>query len=98
MSSIPPQFDPESFRQEGHKIIDILADYLNTAIKGGTMPVLPVRDPESLTNSFSFSSGNGENEPLGDLVKRVIDNSNHLHHPRYIGHQVTSPLPATASG
>jgi L-2,4-diaminobutyrate decarboxylase len=28
-------------------------------------------------------------------MKRIIDESIHIHHPHYIGHQVTSPLPVT---
>ena len=95
-SHIPAPFDPEEFRTSGHKIVDMLADYLNDALSGGGMAVLPWHNPEQLTEMFSFSSGGGETEPVDSWVKRIIDSSNHLHHPHYIGHQVTSPLPLTA--
>ena len=29
-------------------------------------------------------------------MARVLAESNHLHHPRYVGHQVTAPLPSSA--
>jgi L-2,4-diaminobutyrate decarboxylase len=32
---------------------------------------------------------------MEDFIKRIIDNSIHIHNPHYIGHQVTSPLPVT---
>ena len=59
------------------------------------MPVLPWNDPDHLAEYFSFDSAGGEEESLDAFIKRIIDQSIHIHHPRYIGHQVTSPLPAT---
>jgi L-2,4-diaminobutyrate decarboxylase len=91
--SVP--FNPKDFRAEGHKVVDILADYLEKAINRGDMPVLPWNDPEKLTELFSFESAGGEDEPLDSFLKRIIDQSIHIHHPNYIGHQVTSPLPVT---
>ena len=35
-------------------------------------------------------------QALRELLIRTIAQSNHLHHPRYVGHQVTSPLPIAA--
>ena len=95
-SKIPLPFDPEKFRSGSHRIVDILADYLGDALSGKEMAVLPWRHPDDLTEMFSFSSGGGETEPLDAWVQRIIESSNHLHHPHYIGHQVTSPLPLTA--
>jgi L-2,4-diaminobutyrate decarboxylase len=94
-SPIPEPFDPEEFRKTGHKVIDLLADYLDNALSGKEMAVLPWNDPEKLTEIFSFASGGGKNELPEDFIKRIISFSNHLHHPHYIGHQVTSPLPLT---
>ena len=94
--NIPAAFDPEKFRTDGHKTVDLLADYLKEVLKGDTMPVLPWNKPDKLVSDFSFESGGGENEPLENYISRIISNSNHLLHPRYIGHQLTSPLPFTA--
>jgi L-2,4-diaminobutyrate decarboxylase len=93
---IPSGFDPENFRKEGHQVVDLLADYLNKALKGTKMPILPWNDPDTLADDFSFTSGGGEEEPFTDFIQRITDNSIHIHHPSYIGHQVTSPLPQTA--
>jgi L-2,4-diaminobutyrate decarboxylase len=95
-SKIPSPFNPEEFRKEGHILVDTLSDYLNEALSAKEMAVLPWNDPDSLAEIFSFDSAGGENEPLNSFFKRIIDQSIHIHHPHYIGHQVTSPLPFTA--
>jgi L-2,4-diaminobutyrate decarboxylase len=92
-SIIPSPFDPELFRREGHNLVEILSDYLSKALSGSEMPVLPWKDPEKLAEQFSFSSGGGSSEPLNEYFRRIIEHSIHIHHPHYIGHQVTSPLP-----
>ena len=94
-SKIPAPFNPEEFRKEGHSVVDTLADYLKDALSGKEMAVLPWNDPEKLAEIFSFESGGGETEPLDTFLRRIIDQSIHIHHPHYIGHQVTSPLPVT---
>ncbi len=94
-SMIPFPFNPEEFRKEGHKVVDTLADYLSDALSGKEMPVLPWNDPEKLTEIFSFESEGGKNESVDSFVRRILAYSNHLHHPNYIGHQVTSPLPVS---
>ena len=91
-----PFFDPETFRLQGHRTVDQLADYLKQAVRGGEMPVLPWADPESLLPQWPADFPEEPRERLGQLLDRVIAESNHLHHPRYIGHQVTSPLPIAA--
>ena len=95
-SIIPEPFNSEKFRKEGHTLVDTLSDYLEKALSGVDMPVLPWNDPDRLAEYFSFDSEGGEEESLDAFIKRIIDNSIHIHHPHYIGHQVTSPLPATA--
>jgi L-2,4-diaminobutyrate decarboxylase len=95
-SNIPSPFNPEKFRKDGHALVDQLSDYLNDALTGKEMAVLPWNDPDKLAEDFSFDSAGGEDERIDAFIKRIIDNSIHIHHPHYIGHQVTSPLPATA--
>ena len=92
-SKIPSPFHTEVFRKEGHLLVDTLSDYLQEALSGSKIPVLPWKDPDELTEMFSFNSAGGSNEPLNAYFNRIIKNSIHLHHPHYMGHQVTSPLP-----
>jgi L-2,4-diaminobutyrate decarboxylase len=92
---IPAPFDPEEFRKEGHSLVDILSDYLKDALSGKPMPVFPWTEPDKLTEIFSFESEGGEKEPPESFFRRIIERSIHIHHPDYIGHQVTSPLPVT---
>ncbi|MBK7627993.1 MAG: aminotransferase class V-fold PLP-dependent enzyme [Bacteroidales bacterium] len=92
--NIPSPFDPEEFRKNGHTLVDTLADYLKDALSGKDMPVLPWNEPDKLARLFSFDSGGGEKEPFDSFIRRIINHSIHIHHPHYIGHQVTSPLPA----
>jgi L-2,4-diaminobutyrate decarboxylase len=93
-SKIPAPFNPEKFRKEGHTLVDTLSDYLNDALSGKEMAVLPWNEPDRLAEYFAFDSEGGDEESLDSFIKRIIDNSIHIHHPRYIGHQVTSPIPA----
>jgi L-2,4-diaminobutyrate decarboxylase len=93
---IPQPFSPESFRSEGHKLVDQLSDYLTGIYNRIDIPVLPWCDPDTLAEKFSVNSGGFDDEPFTDFTKKVIENSHHIHHPHYIGHQVTSPLPFTA--
>jgi L-2,4-diaminobutyrate decarboxylase len=95
-TKIPAPFDPEKFRNEGHKLIDSLANYLHNALNGVEKIVLPWNDPDALAEIFSFDSESGENESFQDFTRRILKYTNHLHHPHYAGHQVTSPLPLTA--
>jgi L-2,4-diaminobutyrate decarboxylase len=93
---IPSPFNSESFRKEGHALVDILSDYLENTMSGKEMPVLPWNDPDQLAEYFSFDSAGGEKESMQAFIKRILDFSIHIHHPHYIGHQVTSPLPSVA--
>jgi L-2,4-diaminobutyrate decarboxylase len=92
-SAIPLPFNPEEFRKQGHIIVDTLSDYLHDALSGSKMPVLPWNEPDELARIFSFDSAGGAKEPLDSFIKRIINHSIHIHHPNYIGHQVTAPLP-----
>ncbi|MCY1034036.1 pyridoxal-dependent decarboxylase [Corallococcus sp. BB11-1] len=93
-------YAPDAFRTTAHALMDQLADYLKAALKGGDMPVLPWAPPS--VNQERFAAPFPEEpsaEPAGafaHLMARVLEGSHHLHHPRYVGHQVTAPLPLAA--
>ena len=90
-----PPFDPETFRAEGHALVDRLADYLRAATSAEPgLPVLPWAEPEAL--AAQWPADFDRPRALGEIFERVLAGSNHLHHPRYLGHQVTAPLPLAA--
>lgn len=86
-------FDPEIFRAQARAVVDHLADHLAEA-SARAIPVLPWRAPEDAVRAWPVDDRGGA-DPVA-LLARVIAESNHLHHPRYVGHQVTSPLPLAA--
>jgi L-2,4-diaminobutyrate decarboxylase len=92
MSAFEP-FDAETFRSRGHALVDRLADYLTDA-QARALPVLPWTEPDAMAERWASDFS----QPMAfeDLVERVLADSNHLHHPRYLGHQVTAPLPTSA--
>ena len=62
-------------------------------------PVSTHRTPEELAALFATRPPE-EPTPLAEVLRRleddVVGESNWLYHPRYMGHQVTAPLPAPA--
>ncbi len=99
MSSTPTNltasFDAATFREQGHRVVELLADHLAQA-NHREGPVLPPWTPaESLQRWPADFAAAPASDPT-ELLGRAIEGSNHLHHPRYIGHQCTSPLPWSA--
>ncbi len=88
-------FDPARFRADGHRLIDLLADYLARAQRR-EVPVLPPVTPDEMAAAWPAEFPDAGGGALADLVGRVLDGANHLHHPRFVGHQVAAPLPAAA--
>ncbi len=85
-------YDPESFRQKGHQLIDLLAEHLKKMQSPELKDkVLDTISPDTL---YEFWKNDLET-PEGDFYKKALPQFNHLHHPRYIGHQ-TSVVPPDA--
>jgi len=89
-------FDPDQFRNVGHKLIDRLAGYLNASTGGANMPVLPRVTPNELLAAWPSRFVAGPGGRFDELVARLVAGSNHLHHPHFVGHQVSPVLPIAA--
>ena len=90
-------YDPERFRALGHRVVDLLADHLARATRRDeTLPVLPAITPDEMMTRWPAHFDERGGADAVALLTRVIDDSNHLQHPRYVGHQVTAPLPEAA--
>jgi L-2,4-diaminobutyrate decarboxylase len=93
MQDFKKAYDSENFRQQGYDVVNLLADYLEH-VSHKNEPTLRYKSPEV---ALDFWNKDFESELLEnptDLFQKVIENSMHLHSPRYVGHQVTAPLPA----
>lgn len=83
---------------ELEKIAQLMASYLEEA-EAGTMPVLPFAAPGAMLQRWDLpipAAGKGIEDAFV-LLKRTLAESNHLHHARYMGHQVSAPLPLAAA-
>lgn len=92
LSLLRKAYDPETFRREGHRLIDLLSDYL-AASAAGEVPVVAWRSPDEQARDFALPSTAGE---LTEIAARYLARANHLQHPRCLGHQVPPPLPVAA--
>ncbi|CAN5620244.1 pyridoxal-dependent decarboxylase [soil metagenome] len=83
----------DSFREDGHRLIDRMADYLGTV---GELPVSTSRTPGEIREGFDEPlprKGRHGEAVWNEVWDRVVSESIHLAHPMYMGHQVAPPLP-----
>jgi L-2,4-diaminobutyrate decarboxylase len=92
MSELQKAFNPKDFRKNGHQLIDTIADYLEE-VNDGKMPVMAWRHPDEALEDWNQHL-TSDSSPE-DFYKKIIKHSMHLHHPKYMGHQVAPPLPDT---
>ncbi|MDX2070452.1 MAG: pyridoxal-dependent decarboxylase [Haliscomenobacter sp.] len=89
-------YDPATFRQQGHALIDQLADYFESVQSQRDEVVFPQHSPEE---HYRFWQ-NELNGPLAEdpiaFFETVIQHSVKTHHPRYMGHQVAVSAPVSA--
>lgn len=89
-------FDPDEYRRQGHAAVELFADYLERCQRR-ELPVLPWQAPEAHIQAWQellqrpASLGNIET-----FFEQLIARSLHLHHPGYVGHQVSPAAPLAA--
>ena len=63
------------------------------------LPVLRVQDPRTLLDATPPLPAPGEPadpRSIADWARTLLEHANHLHSPRYVGHQVNPPWPGAA--
>jgi L-2,4-diaminobutyrate decarboxylase len=88
-------FSADQFRQQGHALIDQLADYLQAA-QNGQMPALPWCPPDQMLARWQAEAAQGPGGDPDGFFAAVLAQSVHIHHPQYMGHQVSGPAPLAA--
>ena len=94
MQTLRSAFDPATFRKEGHRVVDMLADLL-AAETGGSGAVLPWESPSEQLAHWERRMADGEQD-VSDFIGEFAARSIKIHHPHYMGHQVCAPVPAAA--
>ena len=88
--------DADRAPEAGAAFADAIAAYMERAVTGGD-PVSTALDHHEITGRFDIAMPEHP-RPLGEVVEHVvrdiIPESNWLHHPMAMGHQVAPPLPA----
>jgi aromatic-L-amino-acid decarboxylase len=93
-----PALNPEEFRSNGHRLIDLLADYLAT-VEG--RPLFPRTTPSALERLFDEPlplRGKPLDRVLDEIEEKVLPNSVHVNHPGYLGYITPSPNPVGILG
>lgn len=86
-------YDPENFRKLGHQLIETLANHLDQSVHGTSEKVIHWNIPGTEHEFWKeFLAHGNETELFSEIVKH----STHVHHPKYMGHQVGPTAPITA--
>ncbi|MEM9919510.1 MAG: aminotransferase class I/II-fold pyridoxal phosphate-dependent enzyme [Bacteroidota bacterium] len=87
-------YDPEAFRRAGHALIDLLADHMGQMATRPEQPVIDWQQPEAARAYWHAYEADADKPE--QLFADILKNSIHLHHPRYMGHQISVPAPMAA--
>lgn len=89
-------YDPENFRDQAHRLVDLLADHLEASYSQSDKTVLPWIEPDQLLDKWQNDLDRKfEFEPFW---KDTIAETIHIHHPKYMGHQMCASLPLAGLG
>jgi len=88
--------DPKEFRQNGHRVVDLLADYLDTI---ENKRVFPDAEPRAVNQLFDETLPQEPSAPdavLADVENKLLPYCTNVGHPGYMGLITPSPNPTGA--
>jgi L-2,4-diaminobutyrate decarboxylase len=90
-------YSPANFRALGHQLIDLLADHLEKTQDPENQQLINYREPEEELKFWQNDLAKAGKEGASlTFFEDILEHSIHLHHPHYIGHQVSVPAPVNA--
>ncbi|WP_108804434.1 aminotransferase class I/II-fold pyridoxal phosphate-dependent enzyme [Aquimarina sp. Aq107] len=87
--SLEKVYNPSDFREIGHQLVDMLADHLGQVQSNREQSVINFEDPEKELSYWKEDISSDTS--IMDFYQKILDRSIHVHHPRYMGHQVAVP-------
>ena len=92
-------YSRERFQEQAQILLDLLGKHLDQTQSGTQEKVLNWNKPEDELQFWKDFAQETEKEFAGsslpDFFSNTLAHTIHTHHPRYVGHQVTSPAPPT---
>ncbi len=85
-------YSPVNFTNTGHHLIDMLSEHIGQVFNENLNKVINWSEPEPSLSFWKEFLKKGKSEAL---FEEVLKRSTHLHHPKYIGHQVGPAAPIT---
>jgi len=89
-------YDPGHFREEGHHLVDLIADHLSSCLTRSEPKVLPWTEPNK--NFEDWKQYLLTTPDIDEFWPLSIKETIHIHHPRYMGHQVCPSFPLSGLG
>ncbi len=86
-------YSAEDFKDTGYKLIDLLSDHIQNTTTGKNESTIRWNEPEKELNFWENFLENGDEK---DFFKEILNRTTHIHHPKYMGHQVAPTAPLTA--
>lgn len=94
--SLRDAFSSDAFRQQGHALIDRLADFLRDSQNGVLPNALNWMTPETALSRYPADFKSIPTAEFIPVIDTILGGSTNLQHPKYLGHQIASPLPLAA--
>jgi len=92
-NDIRKAYNADKFREEGHQLVELLADYLEHSQNRQDVPISALIEPRKMLEQLEIDLSKPTLEPIAALFRPILEQTTHLQHPRYVGHQVSSPIP-----
>jgi L-2,4-diaminobutyrate decarboxylase len=86
-------YSPESFRNRGHQLINLLADHLEEKLDGKSEKTIEWNIPENEHDFWKKFLKDGDEKVL---FSNILQRTTHVHNPKCLGHQVAPTVPITA--
>lgn len=86
-------YNTTDFNKNGHILIDQLTTYLEDKLNAASRNAINWNEPEKELLFWKDFLINGNKK---DLFQEITKRTTYIHHPHYIGHQVSPPAPITA--
>tara|TARA_R110000737_G_scaffold182045_1_gene205391 strand:- start:167 stop:1591 length:1425 start_codon:yes stop_codon:yes gene_type:complete len=86
-------YNTSDFNTNGHSLIDQLTSHLENKLNDISRNAINWNEPEKELQFWKAFLSDGDSK---DMFQEIIKRTTYVHHPHYMGHQVSPPAPITA--